>query len=360
MATKRLDYIDTTKFLAIFFILIGHCDIKSGISQFLYAFHVQLFFIVYGFCHKQKSYNNLEIWGRCKKLSNRLVLPYFLLVFILGYGLSIKNFFLAAYGTGWSLYNPDTVHLWFLPCFFLSAVIFEIIRAKINVNTDMGGAKWISVTLVIAIMIGFGAFSAFFDFDRDCMIKLGSNQIHLTGFTKAPSSNEYYIGFPFSLNVALSGVIFMFIGSMLRKLVEIVSFSERKGMAFVTFVICGALGFFTFILNQHNITPKFELPVVSMGAAVYGKYLLFLITSVLLSIATIGLAVLINNKLFSRIGKHTMEIYAFHCMFVGFIIYHIREFNIPEFGGITAAVVILIVCSLLIPIIDWAIPSLKG
>lgn len=139
---RRLDYIDTTKFLAIFFILIGHCDINSGISQFLYAFHVQLFFIVYGYCHKQKSYNNIEIWARCKKLFNRLVLPYFLLVFILGFGLSIKNFLLAAYGTGWSLYNPDTLHLWFLPCFFLSAIIFEILRAKINFNTDMGGGKF--------------------------------------------------------------------------------------------------------------------------------------------------------------------------------------------------------------------------
>lgn len=192
------------------------------------------------------------------------------------------------------------------------------------------------------------------------MIQLGSNQIHLTGFTKAPSSNEYYIGFPFSFNVALSGVILMYIGSLLRKLVEIVLFSERKGISFVSLVICGVLGFISFELNQHYITPKFELPVISMGAAVYGKYPLFLITSVLLSIATISLAVLINNRLFSRIGKHTMEIYAFHWVFVGFVLYHIREFNIPEFGGITAAVVLIIVCSLLIPVIDWTIPSLKG
>ena len=42
----RLSYVDTAKFLAILFVLVGHADMSSGISSFFFSFHVLLICIL--------------------------------------------------------------------------------------------------------------------------------------------------------------------------------------------------------------------------------------------------------------------------------------------------------------------------
>ena len=59
MADFRLSYVDTAKFLAIWFVIISHSCMKSGICFFLFAFHVQLFFMLYGYEHKTKREQSL-------------------------------------------------------------------------------------------------------------------------------------------------------------------------------------------------------------------------------------------------------------------------------------------------------------
>ena len=59
MVDSRLSYVDTAKFLAIWFVIISHSCMKSSICYFLFAFHVQLFFMLYGFVHKTKSNQSL-------------------------------------------------------------------------------------------------------------------------------------------------------------------------------------------------------------------------------------------------------------------------------------------------------------
>lgn len=50
----RLSYIDTAKLLAVFFVIIGHSCMDGLLAEFLYSFHVQLFFICYGFVYRNK------------------------------------------------------------------------------------------------------------------------------------------------------------------------------------------------------------------------------------------------------------------------------------------------------------------
>lgn len=79
MVDSRLSYVDTAKFLAIWFVIISHSCMKSSICYFLFAFHVQLFFMLYGFVHKTKSNQSLMeyliIGG--KLLIYRVLLPFF-------------------------------------------------------------------------------------------------------------------------------------------------------------------------------------------------------------------------------------------------------------------------------------------
>lgn len=90
MVDSRLSYVDTAKFLAIWFVIISHSCMKSSICYFLFAFHVQLFFMLYGFVHKTKSNQSLMeylIVGG-KLLIYRVLFPFFLLAFILGIQIS--------------------------------------------------------------------------------------------------------------------------------------------------------------------------------------------------------------------------------------------------------------------------------
>lgn len=70
----RLTQIDTAKFLAVFFVIISHCCMHNILGEFLFSFHVQLFFIAFGYVFKQKYENVKDIkWGR---QINRLIIPY--------------------------------------------------------------------------------------------------------------------------------------------------------------------------------------------------------------------------------------------------------------------------------------------
>lgn len=79
MAQKRITFIDTAKFFAIYFVIISHCSILINISHFLFAFHVPLFFILYGFVykmrHNQRVINYLK--DDVKSLVHRVLIPYF-------------------------------------------------------------------------------------------------------------------------------------------------------------------------------------------------------------------------------------------------------------------------------------------
>lgn len=55
MEQVRLTYIDTAKFLAIWFVIMSHCSMESNIAHFLFSFHVPLFFILYGYVHKRNQ-----------------------------------------------------------------------------------------------------------------------------------------------------------------------------------------------------------------------------------------------------------------------------------------------------------------
>ena len=79
MADFRLSYVDTAKFLAIWFVIISHSCMKSGICFFLFAFHVQLFFMLYGYVHKTKREQSLiqYLMFGGKLLVCRVLVPYF-------------------------------------------------------------------------------------------------------------------------------------------------------------------------------------------------------------------------------------------------------------------------------------------
>ena len=268
MVDSRLSYVDTAKFLAIWFVIISHSCMKSSICYFLFAFHVQLFFMLYGFVHKTKSNQSLMeylIVGG-KLLIYRVLFPFFLLAFILGIQISPSSVMHIAYGSIQSLsfitsYTP---------------MVLSIVNEK---------RKWLMPVGVVLLTV----FSAYFSNER------------------TPK-----MGMPFSFNVACSGVTFMYIGHLIRVLLDkapkVIDNKIKISGAIIILMLMGTL-FFELNGGCNHLT--------AMSYGSYGNYIYFILSSVLLGSATLLIALLIDNPLFAKYGKLTLPIYAFHLLVVG-------------------------------------------
>ena len=188
----RLTQIDTAKFIAIFLVIVSHSSMTSTISPLLFAFHVQLFFICYGYVYKDKGLSFKQfidpVNGGGKILIIRLLFPFFLLCLIFGPPLSIPTLIRLIYGRTAGM--EGTAHLWFLPCFFLSAILFQVINIVLRL-------KNFSCFLVF-VFLGF--ISSVLDYESGISFNVGSKILHFTGYGTSDSLHLYW-GFPYTMNV---------------------------------------------------------------------------------------------------------------------------------------------------------------
>jgi fucose 4-O-acetylase-like acetyltransferase len=141
MEEQRIEWIDILKYFGFFFIYIGHFAEAAGrIYNFVFAFHVQLFFFISG-CMETLN-RETSILKNVKKKFVTLMIPFYffslvsLALFAIQYNLSlgdikpqiffllkgiVRNTFIAAY------------QLWFLPCLFVTHIFFEFIKKIKNV-----------------------------------------------------------------------------------------------------------------------------------------------------------------------------------------------------------------------------------
>lgn len=125
---NRINWIDYAKAIAIFLVIMGHVSDRNFFTEWVYSFHMPLFFFLSGITLKKT-----EVGISCfiKKLTKRLLIPYFCYsgvylafivakVFVLHKNINIAHAFLGVFlqirGTEYS------VGLWFLPLLFLSEI----------------------------------------------------------------------------------------------------------------------------------------------------------------------------------------------------------------------------------------------
>lgn len=349
----RLTQIDTAKFLSIFFVILSHSCMNGHIAPILFAFHVQLFFICYGYVFKDKNYAlkdyilNSYKTGGGNTLISRILIPFLLLCLILGGPLTIPFLLRILYGRISGV--PGIAHLWFLPCFFVSAYIFNILTLLFRHKRKV-------MLIVVSIL---GIVSSMLDYDTFISVHINNKTIYLTGYGDHNES-ELYWGFPYTFNAALTGVVFMYIGSLLRRIFEKYNVLAQSKIFIPLGLLSGVVGLITFYVNQQFITNNFVFHLITMAHAIYGNYVLFLLTSVLLTIATICLSCLIDNSITAKYGKCTMEIYAFHPFITGIMGSLITFCHLPDFQGILVSVTTLTITCTIIPIIRYIDPAIIG
>lgn len=350
MADKgRITYVDTAKFLAIWMVIVSHSCMHSDVARYLFAFHVPMFFFLYGYVyHVKEDRQSLKAFlsSKVPALFGRVLVPYFLFAFILGEALSVKTLPFVLWGSLQSLNPVTSTHLWFLPCYFLAVLIWDVIMELSPRNR----AFRIAAGGVIVLL---SATSAILNGESDIQLSLGNYIVHLTGLGDN-SNNELYVGFPMAVNVAFTGVTFIYSGYLVRRLLD--KLAEKP--LWNVIIMAGAifLGTLCFKLNHG------DEKLIAMSYARYGNYLLFLAAAVLLSTAALLISKYIDNRLFAKLGKYTLAIYGFHLTltFFGETVARLIHISNSNIQALVVGTITLALSCAIIPVIRYIDPYLLG
>lgn len=131
--TDRYNWLDILKFFGIFLVAFGHIYTDEVVLQWLYTFHVPLFFIAGGIVYRPRS-----IAEDLKRRAYKILVPYAIFgVLILLYFCIIEYRFrdidvgFIDGALGLLIADMDHLsfhsHLWFLPCYFITSVVYNIL-----------------------------------------------------------------------------------------------------------------------------------------------------------------------------------------------------------------------------------------
>lgn len=319
--SERIAWVDVLKGIGIILVVFGHIYINDTIYRWIYSFHMPLFFFAAGYIYKVKP-----ILTDIKKRVRTVVIPYFVfgLLLLLYWEIIERRFrpidasfdelFIGLLEGRYDelLFN---VHLWFLPCFFVTVVIY-------NILTNLGGHFFAyGVTIVISV------FSVFFELS---VLPWGIDRMFM------------YIAF-FAIGNAFAGK-----KCLVRTLQN--NFILKILIGIVSTVLC-------FIMSYYNWT--------------YG--LLWFVTAQIGIVGCMCIAMVINehNKTLAYLGEISLLILCLHgpiyrviIKFFATISKVTTEVYRSEFLGATiSTVVTLIVCVIIyrfvIKFIPWSVGKYK-
>lgn len=262
----RFEYIDTSKGIGILMVVWAHIMLTGWTHEFIYAFHMPLFFLLSGMLFQRGKYNSIGsfIVHRAKRLFIPYVI-YSVLTWILwaafryvrhdeveSYVMPLMQTFIAQGSGAYIVHNSA---LWFIPCLFMVEILYYFICAA---------GKWWSLFLCFG-----GAILSFM---------LGSVY-----------GADYWFLLPWNADAALIALPFYCVGNLVAKEIGLsrlkTYFSENKMAGFVGWVLLGCILFW-------SATSYGEC---SMGSSSYGcAPWIFIIRAFIGCAWLVGLALLID------------------------------------------------------------------
>lgn len=204
MKSERIAYIDIAKGIGILLVVLGHSDlalISPYLHQFIYSFHVPLFFFLSGYFFHVK--NPLGVF--IKKQFNAILKPYlFTIILIYLVSISFTNMRFATalgrivkslYATGFYI---EWIPLWFLPSLFITSLLAYFFYRTLFLRVDNRYVRWLILLVTLAIGVVF----------------VGA----LYPFSVSLFGKEYELfGLPYSLDIVLVSGFFYMLGSEIRQ-----------------------------------------------------------------------------------------------------------------------------------------------
>ena len=316
----RFNYIDIARGIGLFFVILGHLiKFNSIYFNWIFSFHIPLFFIISGMCYELKKQPDFITY--IKKKSKSLLIPYLVFLifgFIISYiipiwrdsAISEEAFRMAFYLT-----QPELFHvgqIWFLVALFMSSILLYLVdNYIINKNKNI---KWKNIFNIILIIFFI------------CIALL-----------------TRYISLPWKINTALMGTAFMLFGSFIKRN----NFIEKiKSKKYISLIILIFLSIINYILG-----PLLN-GYVNICDCVYGNVFYYFIAAISGSVCILIISSIISrNKLLEYYGRNSLFMFSIHSMFLyltEFILFKIYKtkyyimVNIPINICIVSAIIIFI------------------
>lgn len=131
---KRLDQLDMAKGYGILLVILGHIIKANPYSSLIYSFHMPMFLFLSGIVYR----SNVDFVSFVKEKAKSLLIPYVLFGLLLAaWGIlaeTLKSGFRLQ--TVWGeleglILQRQWTSAWFLPCLFLTSVIYHLLRRTI-------------------------------------------------------------------------------------------------------------------------------------------------------------------------------------------------------------------------------------
>lgn len=282
----RLDYVDVCKWLGISLVIFGHMKMPGEVLQWIYAFHMPLFFVLSGYTYRAQRIDKEFLMKKIKTI----YVPFLLFALIFCRG-EMSSWAYIAYGSRNALDMAGTYTvLWFLPCFFAAVLVFSLLM---NIGNRSKHKVWILAAGVVVMLVGAKACE---------MLKGGQ-----------PMIAKY--GYPLNFDMALVGAVFMVAGYYFRQMIDWIN-TQRQWLLIVTVVALFAVTGFTAFMNlPESLNPACAHVEMSVGA--FGNWGLFFANALLMSMALIGLSVLVDKWVIRKnlllfIGQNSLTILCVH------------------------------------------------
>ncbi|MDQ1275317.1 MAG: hypothetical protein QG610_890 [Euryarchaeota archaeon] len=331
----REDWIDSLKGIAIILVVIAHLNfVSSELNQYIYSFHMPLFFFISGYLFNTEKYmNNGKVFFKRKVYS--LIIPYLLLsavtyIFYLImdciYQPEIQNIEIFQKGVLFNIYVVIcslsgyliNTSLWFLPCLFITESLFLILRK------DSKNEYNVLILIIFFSVIGF-QYGNFIPFRM-----------------------------PWGIDIAFTGIVFHFAGNFFKRNYEDILF--KKGYSFI------------FVLFLIHLILSFTNPRVDMYKLVYNNYFLFYAS------AFSGILVYIyvfkmtkGSKILTFYGKNSLAVLGFHYLIISILKYLLptlfEQFNLQIGEGMFFIINLFFTLLLIVPLIiitDKYFPYIAG
>lgn len=292
---KRIEWLDSLRGFAMFFVVLGHIAANSS-SQILliYSFHMPLFFMISGATFRAGKYSSFLACVKDK--AKKLLLPY---VFL--YLINIPFWYLNKKILGTNSHTLDEV-LW------------GIVPANQSIETMSSGALWFLPALFLISVVFYGMV----ELDRKGKLKLEASVL-ICFLLMVYLSLFYGKATPWHWAVVPMGIIFYFLGwafiqnkDNFLKLVQ--GRESSTDIAKIRFIVVGIA------LLAFGIWAAYTNGKISMHGNSYNTIALALISSTFISLAlTMLMMKLPKIKLLDYAGKNSIIFFGFHIALIRFL-----------------------------------------
>ncbi len=290
---RRIETIDIAKAITIFCVILGHTTGNLDTPLFrrvLYSFHMPLFFLLAGLSVKPRALHGVKAWAAfLYKNLLALIVPYFIWGLVYA-PFSYSNMPELFYGSWEALTQMDTLtSLWYLPCFFVSRVIVQIVVTAADLAKAKSIPFWCGIAALPLLALGL-------------LLPHGENGVF------------------WCADIALAGSGFILLGIALRKAYLIMA--QQKTLWLITSFLGSAALFCVGTVFRGD-----ALELSLMCKSFYGEPLWFLYNSAFGSLTVLTLSMLLSRLsresarpfrigAVTYIGQQTMGIYLLHKPFL--------------------------------------------